>query len=450
MPVYSIDYDLKRPGQNYQGLWAELGKFAGIRILYSTWLVSTSLSAQAVYDRLSPHIDKSDRMIVIRVARDYQGWLDEVHWDWMNQHVRVIRSRDDECRAARAARPCPQPATAAELRFSGERHLAAFVGRPRHGPICSIVHAMTIDLPAIWVDASGLEQALAAHGGAHEAPVGDVTFHFPVGCKVMIDAAVRLLSLLNQLDVCTRRVVLEFDEGEAGAMGYLDRMGFFDWLAPPVEVHPYRPAVSAAEAFRGRNRGLVEIAAIGPQARDQELPNRLTSVLVEACSDRQDVEALGGAAWLIFAELVDNIYSHSQTRLDGFAALQVYPRGNGLKVAVSDSGLGIMDTLRPSLQNQHPSLSRLSDLDLLVQIFRQGVSRHGSHRGCGLKGAAAKAVKFNARLDVRLPRIRVQLTPGLNGYRQSKAHFFEGLPLMWGTHICFFFQLDSPRPNLVQ
>ena len=304
--------------------------------------------------------------------------------------------------------------------------------------------ARPIELPAIWVDGSALDQALAACGGAHESRSGDLTFRFPVGCKVMIDSAVRLLSLLNQLDNCTRRAVLEFDEGEAGVMGYLDRMGFFDCLSPNVGVHPYRPAVSAADAYRGRNPGLVEIAAIGTQVRDQELPNRLTSVLVEACSDRQDVEALGGAAWLIFAELVDNIYSHSQTRLDGFAALQVYPRGNGLKVAVSDSGLGIMATLRPSLQSQHPSLSRLSDLDLLVEIFREGVSRHGSQRGCGLKGAAAKAVKFSAELEVRLPQIRVQLTPSLSGYRRSTARCFQGLPLIWGTHICFSFRLDSP------
>ena len=305
---------------------------------------------------------------------------------------------------------------------------------------------MTIELPANWVNASGLEDALAVRGGAHEAlPVSELTFRFPVGCKVMIDAAVRMLSLLNQLDACARRVVLEFDEGEAGAMGYLDRMGFFDYLSPDVEVYPFRPTFSAAQAYRGRNQGLVEIAAIGPQARDQDLPDRLTSVLVQACNDRQDVDELGGAAWLIFAELVDNIYSHSQTSLDGFAALQVYPRGNGLKVAVSDSGLGIMETLRPTLRSAHPRLNRLSDLELLIEIFREGVSRHGAHRGCGLKGAAAKAVKFQAELDVRLPRVRVQLTPGSGGYRPNTARCYQGLPLVWGTHICFSFRLDSRR-----
>jgi hypothetical protein len=152
---------------------------------------------------------------------------------------------------------------------------------------------------------------------------------------------------------------------------------------------------------------------------------------------------LEGAAWTIFAELIDNIFSHSETKLDGFAALQVYQNGNSLKVAVSDSGLGILDTLRPALRHDSPALAELSDLDLLLEIFRQGISRHGSDRGCGLKGSAAKAIKFQADLDVRLPKVRVRLIPGREGYRLNTAYCFEDLPLIWGTHICFSFTLDT-------
>lgn len=58
----------------------------------------------------------------------------------------------------------------------------------------------------------------------------------------MIDSAVRILSLANQLDFCTRRVRLEFLEGERGALGYLNRMGFFDHLSARIEVMPSRPS----------------------------------------------------------------------------------------------------------------------------------------------------------------------------------------------------------------
>ena len=226
-------------------------------------------------------------------------------------------------------------------------------------------------------------------------------------------------------------------------MGYLNRMGFFDHLSTRIEVLPGRPEISGVDVYGGMNAGLVEIARINREARDNTLLSRLTSALMRACGNRPDASDLEGAAWTIFAELIDNIFSHSQTPLDGYAALQEYSRGKGLMVTVSDSGLGIMETLRPALKQESSVLSRLSDLELLVEIFRQGVSRHGVDRGCGLKGSAAKAMKYKADLDVRLPNIRVLLKPGVQGYRADTAYCYEKLSLIWGTHICFTFRLDN-------
>lgn len=304
------------------------------------------------------------------------------------------------------------------------------------------MHAL-VTFPSGWMDASALEGSLRAGVSPHESQVHEIRFIFSVGCKVMIDAAVRILSLLNQLDTCCKHVTLEFEEGEEGAMGYLNRMGFFDHLSPNVDVEPQRPSYSGAAVYGGGNRRLVEIAQINARSRDNTLPTRLTKVLMDACGTRPDAPELEGAAWTIFAELIDNIFSHSKTPLAGFAALQVYPRGKSLKVAVSDSGLGIMDTLRPTLESESPTLAVLSDIDLLVEVFRQGLSRHGSDRGCGLKGSAQKAMKYRADLDVRLPKIRVLLTPGQDGYKPNTAHCYENMALLWGTHICFTFRLDN-------
>jgi hypothetical protein len=300
-----------------------------------------------------------------------------------------------------------------------------------------------VRFPAQWVDASQFERALRKSSGPHDPGSFEVTFQFPAGCKVMVDAAIRLLSLANQLTSTTRRVRLQFEEGEAGTMGYLNRMGFFDHLDDTAEVLPSRPAFSAATIHRGGNSGLVEIARINKDCRDDELPTRLTDAVMRSCRARSDAGELEGAAWTIFAELIDNIFSHSRTKLDGYAALQVYSQGNRLSVAVSDSGLGIMETLRPSLSTEFPKLADLSDTDLLVEVFRKGLSRHGRDRGCGLKGSAAKAIKFNATLDVRLPKQRVLLTPARGAYQPNIADCYEGLPLVWGTHIAFGFRLEA-------
>jgi hypothetical protein len=299
----------------------------------------------------------------------------------------------------------------------------------------------TVHFPATWINAGRFETALRDSCGPHDPNAHEVTFNFPVGCKIMVDGAIRLLSLANQLVASSRRVHMNFEEGESGTMGYLNRMGFFDHLAPDIQLLPSRPLYSGAKLHRGGNSMLVEIARINKDLRDDDLPTRLTDALSFSCSNRDDVNELKGAAWTIFAELIDNIFAHSGTQLDGYAALQVYSGGNRLSVAVSDSGFGIMQTLRPALRTEFPKLDNLSDIDLLVEVFRQGISRHGADRGCGLKGCAAKAIKFDATLDVRLPNQRVLLKPARGAYEPNRAYCYEALPLLWGTHIAFTFGL---------
>src|SRR5208282_2739099 len=148
-----------------------------------------------------------------------------------------------------------------------------------------------------WVDASKLEAAIQSGGHPHGPNTFEVLIRFPVGCKLMIDAAIRLLSLANQLASTSRRVQLHFEEGETGTMGYLNRVGFFDHLAPRIEVTPHRPLCSGAALYNGSNAGLVEIARINKDQRDQGLPTRLTDVLMRSCGTRPDAAELEGAAW---------------------------------------------------------------------------------------------------------------------------------------------------------
>ncbi|MCP3380614.1 hypothetical protein NLM31_09690 [Bradyrhizobium sp. CCGUVB4N] len=99
-----------------------------------------------------------------------------------------------------------------------------------------------VRFPSYWINASQFETALGRSCGPHNTNNNHVTFEFPERCKIMVDSAVRLLSLANQLVSATKSVCLDFEEGEAGTMGYLNRMGFFDHLAQDVEVRPHRPS----------------------------------------------------------------------------------------------------------------------------------------------------------------------------------------------------------------
>ncbi len=87
--VYLVTYDLNRPGQDYAGLHTAIKALgAWWHYLDSTWLVDTHLSAQQISDNLVPTIDSNDRLLAIGVTSDYQGWLTEDAWKWINERMR--------------------------------------------------------------------------------------------------------------------------------------------------------------------------------------------------------------------------------------------------------------------------------------------------------------------------------------------------------------------------
>jgi hypothetical protein len=86
--ILSINYDLKKPGQDYSGLFEAI-KSCGAwwHYLQSTWLVETTLTAEQVWERLKVHVDKNDSMLIIRVGPEYSGWLPQGAWDWIRERT---------------------------------------------------------------------------------------------------------------------------------------------------------------------------------------------------------------------------------------------------------------------------------------------------------------------------------------------------------------------------
>jgi hypothetical protein len=86
--VYSITYDLKTPGRDYDSLFAELKKSSKWwHYLESTWLIATEETPAKVYERLVSKISNKDRLLIIEVRNHAQGWLPKDAWVWINQNV---------------------------------------------------------------------------------------------------------------------------------------------------------------------------------------------------------------------------------------------------------------------------------------------------------------------------------------------------------------------------
>lgn len=260
----------------------------------------------------------------------------------------------------------------------------------------------------------------------------------------MVDAGTRLLSLVNQAAHAAKRVRLVFEEGANGTMGYLQRMGFFEFLDASVRVQP-EPVAQDISDHR-QHRALIEFARIHPSRKDENLPSQLADRIRRGIgamtADR--AKKLEDTAWHVFAELIQNIHRHAQAPIDGYAALQTYksPRGRCAVVSVSDSGLGLLRTLRQGLEARQARTATLSDAALLLKVVSEGVSRFGSGNGCGICTSAQKALAFETTLDFRLYDSSLHLEPKL-GSGFTVANHREGLSPMWGTHIAFEFRLDS-------
>ncbi len=301
--------------------------------------------------------------------------------------------------------------------------------------------AYTITFPGQWIAADQFEQALRQASTYTFSQRAGVTFRFLPSCKMMVDAAVRLLSLANQLAAEGVPVTMMFEEEQNGVMSYLNRANFFMLLSPQICVLPGWPDTSLARRYYGYNKSLVEFEPVNPADRERssDIPTKLRDALMTAIEGQP--ETFGGAAFTIFAELINNIYDHSQTMLDGFAALQVYARGSKVQVVVSDSGVGLLETLRPKLLTQ--TSKDLPDGELVRSLFRDDLEWKSEGKGQGLHACASKALKYNGSVDIRLATCRIQLQPSHGLYERAAMSSQSNLTPIQGTHVCFSFGLPD-------
>ena len=89
--IYALNYDLKQPGRDDVGLYGAIRACgAWWHYLESCWLLDTNLDADAIFNRIRPHLDKNDRALVFRIGSDRQGWLPEGAWDWINCRLALV------------------------------------------------------------------------------------------------------------------------------------------------------------------------------------------------------------------------------------------------------------------------------------------------------------------------------------------------------------------------
>jgi hypothetical protein len=307
--------------------------------------------------------------------------------------------------------------------------------------------ALRVELPGRWLSAEQFEIIVARHPFHRHLRAGkDVVFVFPASAAVPAGLGLWLLSFLNQLaEVGDGHVHLDFAT-EEGLFGYLDRSGFLQLLSGRISTNPPRPPISGADVHRGRTRGLVEIAPLSAGAAGvdkQRIVGRVVDSLINFYpSGKEQTRRLRNHLFTVLGELVDNVFSHSQTKLPGFVSLQAYDKSRQprIQVGVSDSGIGIPASIRETLDTR---VAGRTDAELVIEAFKDGLSRHGSDtgRGCGLPQCAALAARYGSTLFVRTPSAQIGLHPASDDRPFHNAHVNDQVGRLAGTHIYLEFRV---------
>lgn len=296
-----------------------------------------------------------------------------------------------------------------------------------------------------WVDSDSFEEVLKQVGSPLDSECSNITFKIPKGCKLLLEATARLLALCNQLDFNDKHVTINFADKQT--LSYLNRVGFVDHLREDVVVLPARPKESAASKFKGKSSAVVEFGEIDINSPNKEIPRQLKESFADHTRDEY-----ASPVFTVLSELFGNVSEHSEASMPGFTALQLYKNSRvpHIQIVISDSGKGIVGTLRPVLEEKYSNLAKkfdlsnpMSDVLLVLEVFKKGrISQYGSDdgRGLGLKRSSDVAAKFNANISIRQENFELRLIY-LEG-KFSKYLYKLNMPVIKGTHICFDFLLD--------
>lgn len=294
-----------------------------------------------------------------------------------------------------------------------------------------------------WVDEIAFESALLKSGELLNEQCARVIVVIPKGCKLLLIAEARLLSLLNQIVHDGKSATIDLSDCK-DTLTFFNRIGFLDQLDRRVEVLPERPKFSTAKALRGQSISTLEFGLIDPSGEsvDQSLIDQLTA----RCVKLSKAKYMQGVV-TILTEIGDNVCLHSESPLHGFMALQRYrPSGRGhIQIVISDSGIGISGSLRPTLAKYHPILHKKfdnqADIELVSEVLlRGGISSDGSPYGLGFRSSKEIASKFHAVVSVRQENFSISME-----FRESDyacVTRIENLIKIRGTQICFDFDID--------
>jgi hypothetical protein len=87
---FIITYDLNSPGQKYDEVIKVIKNEISVswcKYWESAFLFTSNLNPNQMLDKLKPYLDQGDKMIILEVTNNKNGWLTQKQWNWINKNI---------------------------------------------------------------------------------------------------------------------------------------------------------------------------------------------------------------------------------------------------------------------------------------------------------------------------------------------------------------------------
>ncbi len=86
MSVLLVTYTLRNKTKDYSPLFNAIKTQTGWWWHYfdTMWIIESTLGATAFAQSLYPFIETTDHLFVVRLAKEYNGWLPKEAWEWLS------------------------------------------------------------------------------------------------------------------------------------------------------------------------------------------------------------------------------------------------------------------------------------------------------------------------------------------------------------------------------
>ena len=87
--ILLITYEKRAFLKNYDSLYTRIKTAdAWWHHMDNTWIIRTDNNVQYWYSYLASQITQEDRLLIIEVKPQYQGWLNKEAWKWLQSQFR--------------------------------------------------------------------------------------------------------------------------------------------------------------------------------------------------------------------------------------------------------------------------------------------------------------------------------------------------------------------------